>query len=206
MSALQVVTAVLTDGHPCHADNDNNWQLVSFCKLALHLVGRTNACFTFICCIAVIYRARCVHSVQAFASFISQPPEAATAADSFSLKRIVCQKGSPFRCADMSATKDMQTLHPLQLCVFDTERDYPEGEEARQILAYHPEDCSIDDQTSVVGLAQALLTFTGNFDEASAHAVATCGSCNERRVYAACHAAGCRLRQHAGRAKHMGIS
>ena len=106
----------------------------------------------------------------------------------------------------MSATKEMQTLHPVQLCVFNTERDYPEGEEARQILAYHPEDCSIDDQTSVVGLAQALLTFTGNFDEASAHAVATCGSCNERRVYAACHAAGCRLRQHAGRAKHMGIS
>lgn len=82
----------------------------------------------------------------------------------------------------MSATKEMQTLHPVQLCVFDTERDYPEGEEARQILAYHPEDCSIDDQTSVVGLAQALLTFTGNFDEASAHAVASCGSCNERHA------------------------
>jgi hypothetical protein len=40
----------------------------------------------------LIYRARCVHSVQAFASFISQPPEAATAADSFSLKRTSCAK------------------------------------------------------------------------------------------------------------------
>ena len=53
----------------------------------------------------------------------------------------------------------------LQLCVFDTERDYAEGEEARQILAYHPETCSITDQTSVVGLAQALLTFCRNFEE-----------------------------------------
>ena len=84
--------------------------------------------------------------------------------------------------ADMSATKEMQTLHPVQLCVFDAERDYPEGEEARQILAYHPEGCSVDDQTTVVGLAQALLTFIGNFDEAGVHDVASCGSCKERRV------------------------
>ena len=114
------------------------------------------------------------------------PPEAATEADSFRLrrsKRSSCAaKGSPFKFADMSATKEMQTLHPVQLCVFDAERDYPEGEEARQILAYHPEGCSVDDQTSVVGLAQALLTFIGNFDEAGVHAVASCGSCKERRV------------------------
>lgn len=82
----------------------------------------------------------------------------------------------------MSATKEMQTLHPVQLCVFDAERDYPEGEEARQILAYHPEDCSTDIQTSVVGLAQALLTFTGNFDEARVHGIDSCGSCKERRI------------------------
>ena len=70
----------------------------------------------------------------------------------------------------MSTTKEQQPAQPVQLCAFDTERDYPEGEEARQILAYHPEGCSIDDQTSVVGLAQALLTFAGNFDEARTHA------------------------------------
>ena len=57
-------------------------------------------------------------------------------------------------------------VRPVQLCVFDTERDYPEGEEAQQILAYHPEACSITDQTSIVGLAQALLTFNANFEEA----------------------------------------
>lgn len=54
----------------------------------------------------------------------------------------------------------------VQLCVFDVEHDYPEGEEAQQILAYHPEACSADGQTSVVGLAQALLTFSSNFAEA----------------------------------------
>ena len=70
----------------------------------------------------------------------------------------------------MSTTKEQQPAQPVQICAFDTERDYPEGEEARQILAYHPEGCSIDDQTSVVGLAQALLTFAGNFDEARTHA------------------------------------
>ena len=61
--------------------------------------------------------------------------------------------------------KEQQT-RPVQLCVYDTERDYPEGEEAQQILAYYPEACSITDQTSVVGFAQALLTFTANFEEA----------------------------------------
>ena len=60
--------------------------------------------------------------------------------------------------------KDQQ-YKPVQLCVFDTEHDYPEGEEAHQILAYHPEACSVDDQASVVGLAQALLTFNANFAE-----------------------------------------
>ena len=62
----------------------------------------------------------------------------------------------------------MSTEHPkpVQLCIFDTERDYPEGEEAQQILAYHPKSCSATDQTSVVGLAQALITFSANFDEA----------------------------------------
>ena len=56
-----------------------------------------------------------------------------------------------------------QAPMPLQLCVFDTQRDYPEGEEAHQILAYHPEACPVTDQTSVIGLAQALSTFAGNF-------------------------------------------
>ena len=60
----------------------------------------------------------------------------------------------------------------LQLCVFDTERDYPEGEEARQILAYHPETCSVTDQTSVIGLAQALLTFCQTFEEVHSNLLA----------------------------------
>ena len=64
----------------------------------------------------------------------------------------------------MSAT-EKPIKQPLQLCVFDVEREFPEGEEARQILAYFPEGCSINDQTSTVGLAQALLTFVGNFSE-----------------------------------------
>ena len=66
---------------------------------------------------------------------------------------------------DMAAAIEHSVKTPLQLCAFDVERDYPEGEEARQILAYYPEECSIDQQTSVVGLTQALLTFVGNFDE-----------------------------------------
>lgn len=58
-----------------------------------------------------------------------------------------------------------QPPKPVQLCVFDTEHDYPEGEEAQRILAYYPPDaCSVDDQTSVIGLAQALLTFNANFE------------------------------------------
>ena len=63
----------------------------------------------------------------------------------------------------MSAVAEKSIRQPLQLCVFDIEREYPEGEEARQILAYYPEECSIDDQLSIVGLAQALRTFVGNF-------------------------------------------
>lgn len=59
-----------------------------------------------------------------------------------------------------------QQPKPVQLCVFDTEHDYPEGEEAQRILAYYPPDaCSVDDQTSVIGLAQALLTFNANFEQ-----------------------------------------
>lgn len=70
---------------------------------------------------------------------------------------------------------------PVQLCVYDTERDYPEGEEAQQILAYHPEACSIDDQTAVVGLAQALLTFSANFEEASFPVTTAHMICGEAR-------------------------
>lgn len=64
----------------------------------------------------------------------------------------------------MSGKKERQT-YPLQLCVFDSQRDYPEGEEAQRILAYYPTDCSIDEQTAVIGLAEALATFSNNFDE-----------------------------------------
>ena len=56
----------------------------------------------------------------------------------------------------------------LQLCVFDSQRDYPEGQEAQRILAYYPKDCPVDEQTAVVGLAEALVTFANNFDQASA--------------------------------------
>ena len=74
---------------------------------------------------------------------------------------------APAACGDMTTALEHAEAPPLQLCAFDVARDYPEGEEARQILAYHPEECSVDHQTSVVGLAQALLTFVGNFAEVS---------------------------------------
>ena len=49
--------------------------------------------------------------------------------------------------------QNTMTTGPVQLCVFDTKRDYPEGEEGQQIVAYHPEASSISDQTAVMGLA-----------------------------------------------------
>ena len=64
----------------------------------------------------------------------------------------------------MSPSKS-EGSYRLQLCVFDSKRDYPEGQEAKRILAYYPEACSVDDQTAVVGLAEALVTFATNFDQ-----------------------------------------
>ena len=91
--------------------------------------------------------------------------------------------------------KEQQT-RPLQLCVYDTERDYPEGEEAQQILAYYPEACSVTDQTSVIGLAQALLTFTANFEEARGQVTVAYVTCVEARNFSHCrkpHVTSCML-------------
>lgn len=76
-----------------------------------------------------------------------------------------------------------QQPKPVQLCVFDTEHDYPEGEEAQRILAYYPPDaCS---SVSFVR-AEALCT---------APQEATCDSMHaQRHVWAFCRLltkAGC---------------
>lgn len=63
------------------------------------------------------------------------------------------------------STNKSKPVYRVQLCVFDSQRDYPEGEEAKRILAYYPAECSVDEQTAVVGLAEALATFASNFDQ-----------------------------------------
>lgn len=47
-----------------------------------------------------------------------------------------------------------------QLCVFDLRRGQQEGQELDKILFFHPADCPILLQLSVIGLCEGIVTFT----------------------------------------------
>ena len=47
-----------------------------------------------------------------------------------------------------------------QLCVFDLRRGQLEGQELDKILFFHPADCPILLQISVIGLCEGIVTFT----------------------------------------------
>jgi hypothetical protein len=47
-----------------------------------------------------------------------------------------------------------------QLCVFDLRRGQQEGQELDKILFFHPADCPILLQLSVIGLCEGIITFT----------------------------------------------
>jgi hypothetical protein len=46
-----------------------------------------------------------------------------------------------------------------QLCVFDLRRGQQEGQELDKILFFHPTDCPILLQLSVIGLCEGIITF-----------------------------------------------
>ena len=104
------------------------------------------------------------------------------------------------------STNKSKPVYRLQLCVFDSQRDYPEGQEAKRILAYYPAECSEDEQTAVVGLAEALVTFANNFDQ-----VCLQSSCDQHQIRFGSGgsmfalAERCLLR-HAGRAQSLALS
>ncbi|CAM0911573.1 unnamed protein product [Alopecurus aequalis] len=51
----------------------------------------------------------------------------------------------------------------VQLCVFDLRRGQQEGQELDKILFFHPPDCPILLQLSVIGLCEGIITFTRIF-------------------------------------------
>jgi hypothetical protein len=53
-----------------------------------------------------------------------------------------------------------QSLHVF---LFDDRRGYKEGQESDKLLGYYPAGTPVDQQTSAVGLAQAILTFNSTF-------------------------------------------
>ncbi|EMS54092.1 hypothetical protein TRIUR3_07541 [Triticum urartu] len=50
-----------------------------------------------------------------------------------------------------------------QLCIFDLRRGQQEGQELDKILFFHPADCPILLQLSVIGLCEGIITFTRIF-------------------------------------------
>lgn len=55
----------------------------------------------------------------------------------------------------------------FQLCLYDDRLGLREGEEAEKILAFYPSETSLNEQTAIVGLVQAMSTFTSVFSKAS---------------------------------------
>ena len=64
---------------------------------------------------------------------------------------------------DQAGDEQLRQGRPLQLCVFDERRGEQEGQEQDKLLGYYPAQVPLQEQGSVVGLAQALLTFTNTF-------------------------------------------
>jgi len=55
----------------------------------------------------------------------------------------------------------------LHIFLFDDRRGDKEGQEADKVLGYYPASTPVDQQTSNVGLAQAILTFNSTFEPVS---------------------------------------
>ena len=64
---------------------------------------------------------------------------------------------------DQAGDEQLRQGRPFQLCIFDERRGEQEGQEQDKILGYYPAQVPLQEQGSVVGLAQALLTFTNTF-------------------------------------------
>jgi hypothetical protein len=61
----------------------------------------------------------------------------------------------------------------VQLCVFDARRGREEGQEAEKVLGYYPADVPPDEQSSVVGLVQAVSAFSAIFSQVGPVSVGT---------------------------------
>ena len=59
---------------------------------------------------------------------------------------------------DQAGDEQLRQGRPFQLCIFDERRGEQEGQEQDKILGYYPAQVPLQEQGSVVGLAQALLT------------------------------------------------
>jgi hypothetical protein len=53
----------------------------------------------------------------------------------------------------------------LSISFFDSSRGHTEGEEHDKILAFYPPNTSTNVQCSIVGLAQAVITFSNTFNQ-----------------------------------------
>jgi len=51
----------------------------------------------------------------------------------------------------------------LHIFLFDDRRGEKEGQESDKVLGYYPASTPADQQTSAIGLAQAILTFNNTF-------------------------------------------
>lgn len=67
----------------------------------------------------------------------------------------------------MNLASDGSNQPSLQLCIFDDRRGDREGQEADKVLGYYPNSVTVNAQTSLVGLAQAFLSFTSTFEPVS---------------------------------------
>lgn len=75
--------------------------------------------------------------------------------------------------ADANPTSVSNTYCPASLSEFVifTPKNVPEGKEYEKLLYFYPESVEIQDQTKHVGLAEALINFTGKFSSTPCEAL-----------------------------------
>jgi hypothetical protein len=68
--------------------------------------------------------------------------------------------GGPSAIPAKMGLSSAAAIDGAQLCVFDLRRGQQEGQELDKILFFHPADCPILLQLSVIGLCEGIITFT----------------------------------------------
>ncbi len=76
------------------------------------------------------------------------------------------------------AAKLFRNQFDVCIGIYDKRRGQMEGRESDKVLAFHPPSTPEAQQSSVVGLAQALTMFAGTFSKVTITAISIASSCN----------------------------